>query len=103
MVAGCKDADSVSEQLPGVGRGYPDPARGVLAVGHDEVIRAVLQEADHAPAPGSAHDVSQQEYPHLARGFRGPDLADDGDLDLPGVLDLGLDALRDQPGEIRRA
>ena len=84
---------------------------GVLDVDDREVDVVLLaqpgQERLAAPARPARRrrrrpSGCSSDWPWLLRHFDGARLADDDDLDVPGVLHLGLDALGDVLGELMR-
>src|SRR5207247_649809 len=65
-VVACRDdVDAGFKKLLGGSLGYPEAARNVLAVGHDEIGRVTIaqhrQRVDDRLAPRLADDVAQEE------------------------------------------
>src|SRR3990172_4873593 len=120
VVAGGDDLDPGLEQLIGCAGRQPFAAGGVFAVGDDEVDVVATpdfgEQAGEGPAPHLPHHVADDKYVHcgshlLVRGtaaarcrrpaewlfcvLHGAPFADDGDLDLPRVVQVLLYLLAD--------
>src|SRR5262249_5257992 len=83
-----------------------EPAGRVLDVDDREVdavpVDHAVERLDECAAPRRADDVADEQDVHLTRVLDRTGLPDHRDLDLAGVLQLGLDLLAPAPGEPQR-